>query len=90
MMTEPSFHQEALVRQEHAVNIGVLQEQMRSVMQSLADQKAVNEAQSKQLADILTQLSQARGGWRTLMWLGGAAGTLGGVLTWASQHVVFR
>lgn len=90
MMTEATFHQEAVLRQEHAVNIGVLQEQMRSVMASLEAQKAVNDAQSKQLAQILTQLSEARGGWRTLMWLGGAAATLGGLGVWVAQHVTFR
>jgi hypothetical protein len=83
-MADPASHQ------EHAVNIGVLQEQMRSVMTSLAEQKVVNETQSKQLADILTKLSEARGGWRTLMWLGGACVSLGGALTWASQHLTFR
>lgn len=74
----------------HAVNIGVLQEQMRSVMESLAAQKVVNADQSKQLGEILTKLSEARGGWRTLMWLGGASATLGGVGVWISQHLTFH
>jgi hypothetical protein len=33
------------------------------------------------------QLAEARGGWRTLMWLGGAAAGLGSVVTWAMSHV---
>lgn len=85
-----SLRQDALERQEHAVSIGVLQEQMRNMIAAQADQKIVNAAQSKQLAEILDKLSEARGGWRTLMWLGGAAGALGGLITWASQHLTFR
>jgi len=85
-----TLHQDALMRQEHAVHIGVLQEQMRSVMASLADQKKVNEAQSKQLTEILEKLSEARGGWRTLMLLGGAAASFGGVATWAAQHLTMK
>jgi hypothetical protein len=85
-----TFHQDAAQRQEHAVHIGVLQEQVRSIMASLADQKEVNKAQSKQLTEILDKLSEARGGWRTLMWLGGAAASLGGLATWAAQHLVVK
>jgi hypothetical protein len=33
------------------------------------------------------QLAEAKGGWRTLMWLGGAAAGLGSVVTWALSHV---
>lgn len=77
-------------RQEHAVSIGVLQEQMRNVIAGQADQKIVNAAQSKQLGEILEKLSEAKGGWRTLMWLGGAAASLGGALAWAAQHITFR
>jgi hypothetical protein len=33
------------------------------------------------------QLAEAKGGWRTLMWLGGAAAGLGGVVTWVLSHI---
>lgn len=75
-----SFHKEAVVRQEQAVHIGILQEQVRSLMAGQAEQKIVNKEQSAQLAEILEKLSEAKGGWRTLMWLGGAAATLSGVV----------
>jgi hypothetical protein len=84
------LHQENIERRDQAVSIGVLQEQMRSVMASLADQKNVNAAQSLQLSEILEKLSEAKGGWRTLMWLGGGAATIGGLITWVSQHLTFR
>lgn len=85
-----TLRQEALERQDQAVSIGVLQEQMRNVIAGQAEQKIVNASQTKQLGEILDRLSEAKGGWRTLMWLGGAAAGIGGVLTWASQHLTFR
>lgn len=32
-------------------------------------------------------MEQGRGGWRTLAWLGGAAGAVGGGLAWIVSHV---
>lgn len=31
-------------------------------------------------------LEQSKGGWRTLVWLAGVAGTIGAAATWISQH----
>lgn len=39
---------------------------------------------------INDKLSEAKGGWRLLMLLGGSAATLGGVLSWALQHLNWR
>lgn len=33
------------------------------------------------------QMTEAKGGWRTLVFLGGAAASLGGVLSWALAHL---
>lgn len=46
--------------------------------QKLADQK---------LDMVLAKLSEARGGWRLMMALGGAAATFGGAITWVLQNV---
>lgn len=89
-MTDSAFRQDVIERQDQAVSIGVLQEQMRNVIAGQAEQKVVNAAQSVQLGEILSKLSEAKGGWRTLMWLGGAGVSLGGLLAWAAQHLTFR
>lgn len=60
--------------------IGRLDERMKAMER---DMEGVN----KKLDLVLTALSEARGGWRTLMWLGGAVAALGGVLGWALQHL---
>jgi hypothetical protein len=42
------------------------------------------------LEGIENQLSQAQGGWRTLMWLGGASAGLGGLIAGALTHFFGR
>ena len=37
---------------------------------------------------VLDKLSEAKGGWRALMLLGGAGATLGGVATWFFTHTI--
>jgi hypothetical protein len=39
------------------------------------------------LTEINNTLSQAKGGWRTLMLLGGAGAAAGSLVTWALSHV---
>ncbi len=40
------------------------------------------------LDQVLDKLSEAKGGWRLLMALGGAAATLGGIIAWFATHSV--
>lgn len=63
-----------------AVDVAVLKEQMRTLASSMSDMKEVNRQQSEKLDRVLTQLSEAKGGWRTMLWMGGAAATLAGIL----------
>lgn len=63
-----------------AVDVAVLKEQMRTLATSLSEMKEVNRQQSEKLDKVLTQLSEAKGGWRTMLWMGGAAATLSGIL----------
>ena len=60
--------------------IGRLDERMKALERDMSDV-------DKKLGQILDTLSEARGGWRTLMWLGGAAAALGGFVAWALQHI---
>jgi hypothetical protein len=32
-------------------------------------------------------MEQSKGGWRTLVWLGGIAGTVGGAVGWVVSHI---
>jgi len=79
-MTDSISRQDAAARQEIAVDVGVLKVQMAHVNASLDAMRSVNKEQSQKLEEILEKLSEAKGGWRTLMWLGGAAATLSGTI----------
>ena len=54
----------------HASDIRHIQEDMDKMLESM-------KAMQTTLADINVTLSEAKGGWRALMIIGGAAGTVG-------------
>ena len=39
---------------------------------------------------VLDKLSEAKGGWKTLMALGGAGATLGAMVPWIADHLKFH
>lgn len=67
-------------------DIGNLQARMDAMEQ-------VAQRQTSMLADIQRTLTEARGGWRLLMWLGGAGAALGaaitGLLAWVARHITW-
>ncbi len=96
MMT--TFHQADTVTSENtAVMVAILRErtevlgrEMRELKEAQREQREEmrrsQEALSKKLDAVLTVMSEARGGWRTLMVIGGASGSVGAVLAWAFSH----
>lgn len=92
------FHQTELVTPDNvAVMVAVLRErtevlgrEMRELKDAQREQREEmrrsQEALSKKLDDVLTVMSEARGGWRTLMLMGGAAGSIGAGLAWIINH----
>jgi len=58
----------------HAADIAHLQSDMDKLVESVA-------AMQKTLSEIDKTLSEAKGGWKMLMMLGGAGGVLGSVVT---------
>lgn len=69
---------------------GQLEGKVEALTLAMAEQNKVLEAQNRTLADISATLSQARGGWKTLVWLAGISATGATVVTWALQHLIFR
>ena len=57
---------------------------------TLAQQNAALSLLTTKLDAVSTTLSEARGGWRTLLWLSGASAAVAGLVTWALQHMAFR
>jgi prefoldin subunit 5 len=72
-MTEDAI-QTARELATHASDIAHLQNDMDKLVASVADMQ-------KTLSDIDKTLSEAKGGWKMLMLIGGAGGVLGAALT---------
>jgi hypothetical protein len=73
--------------QQNAISLAALQVEVSYLKAAVADLRMTNTVQNEKLDKVLAQLAEARGGWRTLMLIGGAAGTLGSGITWLLSHV---
>jgi len=70
----------------------VLGREMRELKDAQREQRdemrRSQEALGNKLDEVLTVMSEARGGWRVLMIVAGGAAALGGVVTWFMSHIV--
>lgn len=78
------FTQQALT--EARINIGRLQVEVGHLTQGMEDLQESNKQLTDKLDLVLLALSEARGGWRTLMLVGGAASSVGGLIAWLVGH----
>lgn len=76
-----------LTETANAIQLAALTVEVSYLKAGLARLDVVNAAQSETLNRISSQLAEARGGWKTLMLIGGAAGTLGSAATWVVSHL---
>jgi len=99
-VTTDEFHQTdpGSLDQPPAVMIAVMRERLATMGREIRELK---ETQRKDMDDmrqsqkdlankldaVLTAMSEARGGWRTLMMIGGASGTIGAAVSWVVQHL---
>lgn len=77
---------EPTIAQQNAINLATLQVEVSYLKAAVGDLRATNAQTNEKLDKVLAQLAEARGGWRTLMLVGGAASTMGGAVTWALSH----
>ena len=63
----------------HASDIKHLQADMDKLVQDMEEIK-------KSLYEINKTLSEAKGGWKVLMMIGGAGGAVGSFITWVVAH----
>lgn len=85
-MTEST--QDQTERRQTAVDIAVLKSEVSTLGREMAELKRVNATQSEKLDRVLEQLSEAKGGLRTMLWFGGAMASCGGALVWVMQHLL--
>jgi outer membrane protein TolC len=69
------------------IDIARMEVQIETLTQGLDDLRASNAQLTAKLDQVLLALSEARGGWKTLMLVGGAASSIGAGLTWVAQHL---
>jgi FtsZ-binding cell division protein ZapB len=78
---------DANTAQQNAITLAALQVEVSYLKLAVTDLRATNAQQNDKLDKVLAQLAEARGGWRTLMLIGGAAGSIGSGLTWVLSHM---
>lgn len=69
------------------IDIARLEVEVGHLTKSMADLQESNQQLTAKLDQVLLTLSEARGGWRTLMFVGGAASSAGAALAWIFQHM---
>jgi hypothetical protein len=75
---------------EAQISIGRLETEVAHLTRSLIELKTGYAAMDVKLEEIQHLLAEANGGWRTVMWLGGAAASIGGFVSWATTHLTWR
>lgn len=83
-----SSHLDMLTRRIEDMKERMIDPQEFGRMEQQVDQLATQLADMQQtLSAISKTLSEAKGGWRALMWAGGASAAAGGLVTWVLQHL---
>jgi len=81
-----AFHQEIDVtpttEQQNTIALAQLQVEVAYMKAAITRLDDSNSELQQKLDKVLAQLAEARGGWRTLMLIGGAAGSIGSAVTW--------
>lgn len=72
--------------QQNAIQLAAMSVEVAHLKLAVADLRTTNAELDRKVDLVLAQLAEARGGWRTLMLVGGAAGTLGSGLSWLLSH----
>lgn len=75
---------------QNAIDIARLQVEVKHLTEGMAEMTKAVEALSVKLEAISQTLTEAKGGWRMLMLIGGASGTVGAGLAWLATHVSFK
>lgn len=85
MPPENNLNQEALVQAR--IDIAALQTQVEHQGREIGELKAMIQTLGTKLDSVANTLSEARGGWKLMMALGGAGATFGAGFVWLAQHL---
>ena len=68
-------------------DLGRLEAQVASLGNAVAHLTNKIDALDAKLGEVDRTLSEAKGGWRTLLWIAGAAGSIGSALTYLASYL---
>ena len=71
---------------QRAVDLAVLRQQFKTLNEHVSSLEGRIKEVDGKLDEVLEKLSEAKGGWRLLMAMGGAAATVGALITWFATH----
>lgn len=74
------------IDRDNAVSLAILETEVSYLKAGMADLKATNAQQNAKLDEVLRTMNEAKGGWRVLVMMGGAAGLVGSGISWIVQH----
>lgn len=80
------YLQDEQERRQNAVDIARLQENVKHLTEGMDRLTKIVERLSDDVEAISKTLTEAKGGWRMLMLMGGAAGSVGTFIGWALSH----
>lgn len=84
------YQQDEIERRQQAVDIARLQVQVEHLTAALGEMTKAVAALTAKVEGIGDTLTEAKGGWRMLMLVGGAAGSVGAALAWIVSHVTLK
>lgn len=79
--------EEQMADQINPQEFGQLQGSVRAMDSKLGKLEEEMKVLSTRVQNLIEIVTEARGGWRTVVWLGGLASTVGGAIGWALAHV---
>ena len=71
---------------DNAVDLGILKTEVTYLKSGMVELKASQTQQNAKLDTIINVMAEARGSWKTLLLLGGAAGSVGACVPWVLSH----
>jgi len=69
------------------VEFGEIKGAVSALQAQITDFKARQAVAEAKIDQVLDRLNEAKGGWRVLMLLGGAAGSVGAGIGWVASHM---
>lgn len=83
----PEHYSQDRALTEAQVAIATLEVQFANMSAQMTELKQTLSTLHSKLDVVNNTLTEARGGWRTLMAVGGAAASAGALVAWVGQHV---